>query len=262
MLWPDRFIAACASWTEFWEATTRLSSTDDKKAVFERLTQLYLQTVPEYQSELAQIWLLRDVPPDVRKLLNLPTRDEGIDLIARTRHGKYWAIQSKFRSQHDKPLTRRDLSTLSSLAFETCNNIELAVVAHTASKPVSKRHLMRNTTEIGFRRFQSLDKEAWSLIVRKLKGRSAAPKARTPRRDQSAAVAAARTHFVRDGAARGRLIMPCGTGKSLTAYWIAEALNAKTIVVAVPSLHLVRQSLTEWTREFLAHGIKPKWLCV
>jgi predicted helicase len=55
--------------------------------------------------------------------------------------------------------------------------------------------------------------------------------------------------------------MPCGTGKSLTAYWIAEALKAKTILVAVPSLALVRQGLADWTREFLAH-IKPEWLCV
>src|SRR5258705_378549 len=121
---------------------------------------------------------------------------------------------------------------------------------------------MRNTTEIGLDRWQSLDQEAWSLIVGKLKGRSAAPKARSPRPHQRAAVSAAKTHFVRDGAARGRLIMPCGTGKSLTAYWIAEALKAKTILVAVPSLVLVRQSLTDWTREFLAHGIKPDWLCV
>jgi superfamily II DNA or RNA helicase len=82
--------------------------------------------------------------------------------------------------------------------------------------------------------------------------------ARRPRPHQSAAITAAKNHFVRGGAARGRLIMPCGTGKSLTAYWIAAALEAKTILVAVPSLALVRQSLTDWTREFLAHGI----LCV
>jgi superfamily II DNA or RNA helicase len=56
--------------------------------------------------------------------------------------------------------------------------------------------------------------------------------------------------------------MPCGTGKSLTAYWIAEALEANTILVAVPSLALIRQSLADWTREFLAHDIKPDWLCV
>src|SRR6478736_5949219 len=259
---PDRFIASCASWSEFWEGTKGLSSKKEKGDVFERLTQLYLQTVPEYQSELAHIWTLREVPPEVRKLLALPLLDEGIDFIAQTHHGEYWAIQSKFRSQHDKPLTRRELGTFTSLAFNTCNNIALAVVAHTASKPVSKRHLMRNTTEIGLDRWQSLDQAAWSLIVAKLKGRSAAPKARTPRPHQSTAVAAAKTHFVLDNAARGPLIMPCGTGKSLTAYWIAEALEAKTILVAVPSLALVRQSLTDWTREFLAHGIKPDWLCV
>jgi predicted helicase len=254
MLHPDLFIGSCTAWSEFWEGTKQLSSTSDKGAVFERLTQLYLQTAPEYQSELEHIWALRDVRPKVRKRLALPTLDEGIDFIAQTRHGKYWAIQSKFRSQHDKPLTRTELGTFSSLAFNTCSNIDLAVVAHTASKPISKRHLMRNTTEIGLDRWQSLDQDAWSLIVGKLKGRSAAPKARMPRPHQSAAVAAAKTHFVHNGAARGRLIMPCGTGKSLTAYWIAEALEAKTILVAVPSLALVRQSLTDWTREFLAHA--------
>ena len=58
------------------------------------------------------------------------------------------------------------------------------------------------------------------------------------------------------------MIMPCGTGKSLAAYWIAEALRAKTILVAVPSLALIRQSLADWTREFLAHDVKPDWLCV
>ena len=259
---PDSFIAACASWSDFWERAKKLPTDGEKGAVFERLTQLYLQTTPEYQTELRHVWTFREVPPDVRRRLNLPARDEGIDLIARTRHGKYWAIQSKFRSQRDKPLNRRELGTFTSLAFNTCSNIALAVVAHTASKPVSKRHLMRNTTEIGLDRWQSLDQEAWRLIVGKLKGRSARPDARSPRPHQRAAISAAKTHFVRDGAARGRLIMPCGTGKSLTAYWIAEALKAKTILVAVPSLALVRQSLTDWTREFLAHGVKPDWLCV
>src|SRR4051794_24438824 len=56
--------------------------------------------------------------------------------------------------------------------------------------------------------------------------------------------------------------MPCGTGKSLTAFWIAEALDARSILVAVPSLALIRQSLTDWTCEFLARGEVPEWLCV
>jgi superfamily II DNA or RNA helicase len=262
MAWQDRLIASCASWNEFWERTKKLSTEDKKGAAFERLTQLYLQSTPEYRAELRHVWTLREVPPHVCKRLDLPSRDEGIDLIACTRHGEYWAIQSKFRSQRDKPLNRRELGTFSSLAFNTCSNIAVAVIAHTCSKPVSKHHLMRNTTEIGLDRWQSLDPEAWRLIVAKLKGRSARPEARCPRPHQQAAIFAAKKHFISDGAARGRLIMPCGTGKSLTAYWIAETLKAKTILVAVPSLALVRQSLADWTREFLAHSIVPDWLCV
>jgi superfamily II DNA or RNA helicase len=258
---PDRFIASCNSWGDFWDSA-KLLSASDKGIAFERLTQLYLQIAPEYRTKLQNVWLLRDVPPNIRRRLNLPTPDEGIDLIARTRTGEYWAIQSKFRSQRDKPLTRRELGTFTSLVFNTCNNIALAVVSHTATKPVSKRHLMRNTVEIGLDRWQSLDHEAWRLIAAKLTGRSTKPDARSPRPHQEAAIAAARAHFISNGATRGRLIMPCGTGKSLTAYWIAEALEAQTILIAVPSLALVRQSLADWTREFLGHGIKPDWLCV
>jgi predicted helicase len=128
---PDRFIGSCTSWDDFFDRTRRLPTEGEKGAAFERLTQLYLQTTPEYQTEVEHVWTLRDVPPDVRRSLNLPAPDEGVDLIARTRRGEYWAIQSKFRSQRDKPLTRQKLGTFTSLVFNTCNNIALAVVAHT-----------------------------------------------------------------------------------------------------------------------------------
>jgi len=254
----DRYIASCHSWDVFWQRTRRLSKAEMGRA-FERLVQLYLQTAPEYRTILRNVWLLRDVPAQVRKRLELPHPDEGIDLIALDRHGAYWAIQAKFRSQRDQPLTRRELGTFTSLAFNTCRHIAQAVVAHTCTRPVSKRHLMRNTVEIGLDRWRSAD---WALIVRGLKGESARPQARHPRPHQAKAVSAARDHFIRDKAARGRLIMPCGTGKSLAAYWIAEALKARTILVAVPSLALIRQGVTDWTREFLANGQVPDWLCV
>jgi superfamily II DNA or RNA helicase len=258
---PNRFIASCKSWNEFWDRARTLSKTE-KGIAFERLTQLYLQTAPEYRTKLENVWLLRDVPANIRQRLNLPGPDEGIDLIGRTRRGEHWAVQAKFRSNRDAPLGRRELGTFSSLAFNTCNDIALAVVAHTRSKPISKRHLMRNTVEIGLDRWQSLDHEAWTLILAKLKGRATRPRPRNPKPHQRAAVSAAKAHFIGDRARRGRLIMPCGTGKSLAAYWIAEALNAKTILVAVPSLALIRQSLADWTREFLARGVIPDWLCI
>ncbi len=153
---PDHFISSCTSWHDFYEQTKQLSK-KEMGAVFERLTQLYLKTAPEYQSKLQDVWLLRDVPADTRRRLYLPGPDEGIDLIARTREGEYWAVQAKFRSESDKPLNLKALGTFRALAFNTCDGIALAVVAHTATKPVRKHQLMRNTVEIGLDRWQSLD---------------------------------------------------------------------------------------------------------
>jgi hypothetical protein len=86
-LHTNRFLASCSSWDDFYERTKALPTHGGKGAVFERLTQLYLQTTPEYRTEIQQVWKLRDVPPDVRRRLHLPAPDEGIDLLARTRHG-------------------------------------------------------------------------------------------------------------------------------------------------------------------------------
>jgi hypothetical protein len=91
----DRLLSSCASWDEFWERAKTLSTTE-KGAAFERLTQLYLQTIPEYRAELEHVWTLREVPPAVRKLLALPVLDEGIDFIARTRHGSIGQSSQSF----------------------------------------------------------------------------------------------------------------------------------------------------------------------
>jgi predicted helicase len=43
---------------------------------------------------------------------------------------------------------------------------------------------------------------------------------------------------------------------------MASEMNAKSIILAVPSLALVKQSLGDWTAEFLAEGVRPEWLAV
>ena len=56
--------------------------------------------------------------------------------------------------------------------------------------------------------------------------------------------------------------MPCGTGKSLAAFWIAEKLDSKSILVAVPSLSLIQQTLGVWARESYANKKEIRWICV
>ena len=47
----------------------------------------------------------------------------------------------------------------------------------------------------------------------------------------------------------GKLIMPCGSGKTLTALWISDALQAKTVIVVLPTLYLQSQALDTWIGE-------------
>src|SRR5262249_4201275 len=47
---------------------------------------------------------------------------------------------------------------------------------------------------------------------------------------------------------RAHVAMACGTGKTLVALWAAEALKPKTVLVLLPSLTLLQQTLDGWSR--------------
>lgn len=217
----DRLIARCNSWGDFLNAIGGLTE-KQKGNVFERLTQLYLLTKPEYQTKLKYVWICSTgsakLPKRVRiALSNLPPSDEGIDRVAETRTGEFWAIQSKFRSDSDRALTYKELSTFTNLTFVACaGQFAQAFVVHTSTKPVRKRKLLGNTTEIGLQRWLEMTSKNWKQIHGLLKNKFARPKRRVPRPHQKNAINAARKHFVKDKKTRGKLIMPCGTGKSLT----------------------------------------------
>jgi predicted helicase len=226
----------------------RFSCAKEKGDVFERLVQLFLLTKPKYKTELSAVWLARsEIPTKVRKRLCLPITDEGIDLIAQTRDGKFWAIQAKFKTDPERPPTYKELATFSNLAFVHCKEVALALVAHTSTRPVRKRGLLGNMTEIGLADWLNTTDEDWALIRQHLRGEVSRPRPITPYPYQRRAIEAAFKHYADGEARRGRLVMPCGTGKSLISFWIAQALKAQTIAVVVPSLGLIKQAIEDWT---------------
>ena len=83
-----------------------------------------------------------------------------------------------------------------------------------------------------------------------------------PKPHQLEAVEAAKKHYLIDKNALGKLIMACGTGKTLAAFWITQAIGVQTIVVVVPSLALIKQNLSAWLREIVAAEKYVNWLCV
>ena len=97
-----------------------------------------------------------------------------------------------------------------------------------------------------------------------VKGKKVPSVKRNPRPHQQEAIAASKQYFLNDKNTRGKLIMPCGTGKSLTAYWITQTLGSKATIIAVPSLALIKQSLEDWTKEMLLSktAVLPDWCCI
>ncbi len=236
----------------------------ERGTAFEHIVRHYLRTDPAYRAKLADIWFHHEVPAELRTRLNFPSRDEGIDLLARTHTGEFWAIQTKFRRDADATLTHRELATFTSLAFTVCREISFALVCTTTARIPG---LLENLPHLG-----DLTAETWTSLgaeffasLRDSFGTTRPPPLPSPRKPlphQHRAIAAAHAHYVERSAARGKLISPCGSGKSLTACWIAEQLGARRVLIAVPSLALIRQTLETWMREALATGRAADWLCV
>lgn len=256
----DSFIVNCPSFESFRQRVSNLSNRD-KGDVTERLAQIYLETAPVYRTALKKVWLLRQAPLGVLRAIGLPRNDRGIDLIAQHCDGTYWVIQAKYRTEEDAALGWEELSTFFGLSSAPRRHISLGLIVHTTARPISNRELMGDKVrEIGLDQWKEAD---WSLICRTIRESAPArPEALAPRPQwkQDRVIAEAVKHFKKHP--RGRLLMPCGTGKSLLAFWIAEALKAKTVIVAVPSLSLIRQSVAVWMRELVAKRRRPAWLCV
>jgi predicted helicase len=69
----------------------------------------FLKTYPLYADELADVWLWADFPSRE----DLSGKDTGIDLVARTKAGDYWAVQckcykqdSRIESKHSKNIAK------------------------------------------------------------------------------------------------------------------------------------------------------------
>jgi predicted helicase len=258
-LTPRDVLLACASWEDV-RAQLAECPAKLKGDCFELLTEHFLRLTPEYQSQLKEVWRLAQLPRRVSARLGLPTQDEGIDLVAETHDGGFWAIQCKYRQDEEHSTTLREVATF--LALRADRGFDLALLCTTADSYSGRLKKHEKLQFCAGDVWRNLDEEFFERLHHSLRGQQPQPLSpKEPRTHQWEAVAAARQYFAK-GKTRGKLIMPCGTGKSLAAFWIAEALKARRVLIAVPSLALVRQTLSVWSREHLAHGRRPRWVAV
>ena len=215
---------------------------------FEKITKWWLQNDPIHSRDVKKVWLWDEWP-------DRPGRDIGVDLVAEMRDGSLCAIQSKcFDAGRDIPKSDLD-SFVSAASTRTFKHRWL--VASTDGLSANARRMLRDNhvTQILFSYLDSLE-GFWPASFDALGGPPTLTKA-SPRPHQQEAI-----RDVVEGlskVSRGQLIMACGTGKTLTALWITEALEPTTTLVLVPSLSLLSQTLSEWAKNA---NTKWEYLCV
>ena len=253
------------TWKEFKEALEPLNNYEEGR-VFEELTRLYLLSEPSFSSKIKHVWHHSDIPQKIVDDLGLMRPEVGVDLIAQVKDGSFWAIQCKYHSDQERNVSYKELSTFLSITernktFSKLSHRLVCTSANSISYKIQKAH----TEKIGFLTsadFSKLQKFEFDNFRKLLAGNVPEQKPFTPRPHQSNALEKCTAFFKNKKNKRGKIIHPCGSGKSLTGYWIAQKLNAKTILLVVPSLALVRQTLNTWTREAIANKIEMDWIAV
>jgi superfamily II DNA or RNA helicase len=248
------------SWNDFQSKLLSLNK-KEKGDAFELLTKLYFKINPVF-SFYEEVWLLSEVPQKTLEYLNIPSHDLGIDLIAKN-GDEYHAIQCKFHTDIDSSVSFKEVATFISL-LEGNKKITQGYICSSAnitSRNFEKIETKPITTMLADT-WQNLDKDFFEKVRKYLNREKYSPIAYQPKEHQIKALKQAVNHFVKEKNTRGKLIFPCGAGKSLTGYWMTQELKSKSTIIAVPSLSLVKQTLDVYLREIVAKGKKVKWLCI
>ena len=240
-----------ARFAELEQRIAELPTKQERGDAFEVFTEAYLSTQLLYQAKT--VWPFSALPLAIKERFALGQSDVGVDGVFETHLGEYHAYQAKFRTGRPS-LTWDELSTFMGLTDQIAERVVITN-SNELSEVVSERRGFYCIRGTDLDRLQAQDFEA---IRHWLAGAVVEHKRKEPLpRQQDALDAIVGTFKEQD---RATILMPCGTGKTLVALWAAEQLGGQKILVLVPSLALVSQTLHEWLKE--TRWSKPSFLCV
>ncbi len=239
--------------TEFRQSITQ----KEKGTKFERLMRSWLLTDPRF-NQLQTVWMWDEFP--ARTEISM-YGDVGIDLVARTELGEYWAIQCKCYKE-DSTISKGDVDTFLSTSSKTfmCPYTHTKIgfsnrlwISTTNNWGKNAEEAIANQT-IPVSRINLYDLEIspvdWNVLYNGQEGTIALSKEhKTPMDHQLRAISAAKTYYIDEKHDRGKLVMACGTGKTYTSLRIVEDLldQKGLILFLVPSISLLGQTLNEWS---------------
>lgn len=241
-------------------------SEKDKGERFERLMKAYLLTDPKYANMFKKVWMWNEFPSKA----DLGGNDTGIDLVALTNDGDYWAIQCKCYAE-TTVIDKKAVDTFLSTSSRSFKNEELQTTHFSQCLWIStSNNWSSNATESlknqrpPVSRINIYDLANapvdWEKLENNITGELARTKKYPLKEHQKNALDSTNTHFKEND--RGKLIMACGTGKTFTSLRIAEnETNGKGLVLfLVPSIALLGQTLNEWSAQAM-EKINPICIC-
>ena len=208
---------------------------------FEPIVKRVLSTDPMYRERFAQVWQWNEWP-------GRDGVDIGIDLVAERHDGGFVAIQCKCQDRIEKGNIDSFLADSQRRLLGEPYVERYIFTTATRWSDNAERALTRIAPPVQRVDFFGLEGAAidWDAYLRD----ESAPLQGKPRKQlrphQVKAVDDVRAGF--EASDRGKLIMACGTGKTLTALRIAEQVAALggRVLFAAPSLSLLSQSMREW----------------
>ena len=214
----------------------------DKGTSFEKLVAAWLVADAVQAKRFARVELWSDWA----RHSELDRSDTGIDLVGTLHDGSFAAVQCKFFDAQRR-IRKEDIDSFISAsakhAFAERLIVETTDVPWSDNAEAMLRGQTIPTARIGLGGLRESQVD-WSAFA--ATGEIVRPEPKTLRQDQAEALEAVRAGLAE--ADRGKLIMACGTGKTLTGLRIAEELagSGGHVLLLVPSLALMAQTVREW----------------
>ena len=210
---------------------------------FERLVVDVMRTDRAFRQRFDKVWHWSEWP-------ERGGGDIGVDIVARKHDGGHVAIQCKCYDP-DRPIAKGHID---SFLANTQEPFSERLVVTTTSKWGGNALRMLERQQPAVQRIDlfgleatTIDWDAWLADERAEGERDLVEKPRRQLRPhQVEALEAVRAGF--EAHDRGKLIMACGTGKTLTALRVAEEVAGRggRVLFAAPSISLLAQAMREW----------------
>lgn len=254
---------------DIYEITKNMTATE-KGDIFEIISLYMFKLSPLLNNDLQEIWLYKDIPVNIRKSLDLPEKDKGIDILAKIKN-KYCAIQCKFRQNPDQRIQWKELATFFGLSFGINDKINSGYLITNTNDICDEVNKSTKVRAVYGDFFDNLPNNFFKNIYNDINKKALITYTqKKPFPYQLECIEKCFEHYTtiisndedEIDQTRGYIEMACGTGKSLTSYWIDKRLRNKKTVVFVPSLYLLSQFYSDWINQSYAENIKIKYLLI